>query len=104
MSGVAAIGGESRASPKAAVYAVRPLRTIPTCALGTCVRFMTSSTAARTFADRAAGSESTPVVTRCAAAGVTMPDEKRSTNVVDRATRGKEPDIETLHRGDTANV
>ena len=42
------------------MYAMRPFRTMPTCALGTCVVLITSATAAATCAERSGGSESIP--------------------------------------------
>ena len=40
------------------MYAMRPFRTMPTDALGTCVVLITSATAAATCAERSGGSES----------------------------------------------
>src|SRR4051794_12095052 len=104
MSGVAAIAGASRACPNAPIHAVCPLRTIPTCALGTFVRFMTSSTAARTFADKSGGSESTPMVTCCAEDRAAAPTERARTHAAERAARRNEQDIEWLRRGCASNV
>src|SRR4051812_43988600 len=104
MSGVAAIGGDSRAWPNAATHAGRPLRTIPTWALGTFVRFMTSSTAARTLADSSGGRESISTATCCAATGAAAPTERTRAHTAERTARWNEQDIEGLRRGCASNV
>src|SRR5690242_17916495 len=83
---------------------MRPLRPMPTWAPGTWVRCMTSSTAARTFADRAAGRESIPVATCWALADAAAQAERTRTRAAERAARRNEQDIERLRLGIAPNV